>query len=617
MAETPAPFTAETVVPCLLKWVPQSRRSRQFREPRWAQVRDMFYDDFDGAGEGERPSQPAVSLVRVKGSKVCNDVVGAVTSSTPYVVVEPYDGSSSPNRNHAVQVVLEASGLAAKLRGAAQGAYWANFGVVHCRWVKDPVGRLDIAVCDPFDVLVWPPFKPMSEADMVVRQIERTREEVESLIEAGVYLEGPVTGEQGTDHKVVSGPSTPASAQSNEDSVKLWWGVVRRPGTKAWSDVTFSDDGSRVYRFEAYPFEALPFAQGRMMADRPTDGAYPSVSRGSDLQNVQVIATELSAIVLAGMKRRAQPPLATNDAKLAKKLGAGLSANEVVLCDDPLSIRELPGDADVPGAFQGMEFWMGFADQAGGASAMGSGGREPGVNTATAIRGIEAGEASSMDAAIAAFGDLPVDVAFIADEFMRKDADKKWVQDYFGTPGAPSPNAQMPPTPQGDKPQFDAEAWLMECSKAAVFRAAVTADSGTPERQMQALDGMAGMAAQVGYPLDYHVYFKKRAELLKARGIDVPDEMLGDPLTNAVDTIAAKTGLPPELVANTLGALVQQYMAAAQSAGAMGGPGMAGQPGHGMGGPPPQGAQGPSGRPAGPMPGPQAFGGAPGQNAGY
>lgn len=507
------------------------------REPRWKVTRDMFYSDHD-AGEGatEGGTTGSISLESVKGGRIITTVIGAITSQQPYVQIVPFDRTPADNRTDAAQTILDSSNTPQSLRQVAENCFWSNMGTLYLDIDTDPVYRLKQTVVDPFELIAYPPSKgDINECFLILRQIKKTRDEVEADIADGTYEPGPIVSSDPVDYQVDNQASQPVETWG-DDEIQILTGVVKMPGTAQWHDITVSGDGTRIYMFgkEPRPYKLSPFVVFAFKPSRGTDGIYPSVSIANDLQQAQLFYDMVVKGVVDGIAWKGRPAILTNDSGVADAIRGKLFPGAVIPVDDPASTKEVGGDVDIPGVVQMLNLLEQYADQASSVSQMAQGSAQGGVNTATEANLITQGGQAGLDSFILTFSGGMEQAVATLDERMRLDETKGWWKMYYGS----------------DDPQ----AYKEEAVKAATFQATVTGSKSTPQARKQTLESVVQLwvLSQGQMPFSWQEWTAQYSEALEHTGLKNAAAIFTNPLEQSVNTLAQAMQIDPQQLAQIL-----------------------------------------------------------------
>ncbi len=561
--------------------IPIARKSRSVREPRWNQCRDYFYCDKRTLSTALQTTAESLSYIMIKGNRIVGDVVGAITSQSPYVNAVPYgEGKSLPARTQAVQTLLDASNFKENLLQVGQAAYYANYGIQYVEYFPDgKVPRIEFTYVDPLECFAYPDWEPsFDKCTYVSRNIVRSKKEIERLIADGAYLPGRITGYTPPDMQIQSGASSPddPTGVSDDEPFILLSGVCRLSPSDPWMEIT-TDGAGRLYRCHPYKYERCPFKRYKYKPDRGTDGQCPSVSIATDLMQAQFNFDLAFGVTTDGMRLDAHPAIGTTSPELAERLAGKCLAGEVILLDSESSITPIHSNTNVGDAIPILEVTTNFMDQASSVSQQDFGLADPGVQTKGEAELLAQGSAQGINIFIQIFAEGVEGMWAIVDEFLRTDPNKDWFHAFFG----------------GDVEY--ASAWLEEANQAVLVKVAVSNVEATPQNRMRLLNGFAESMNANGVEYDRYKWAMAMAECLEQIGLEAK-ELLGDPLTGAINTIMGAEVQQPGTALAVIDQLLvqlQQLSTMAQQPGNKGTGGAAG--GQGGGAPRPG-----SGMPSGP-----------------
>ncbi len=555
----------------LLDAIPKTLAARQKREQRWQRVRDMSYGDFQQMPDGgQGPGVTGLNIEQIKMDAYTSGVAGSMCSQRPMVLVEPYDGSDCPAITAALNRMYEAADIEREYPEVLENAWWSNLGVWFVSWQKQPVCKPILDVVDPSEMIAWPAYKKsLMECRVLLRMLVRSRQEIEDLMEDGTYDRVSIGGTSGLpNYNIPSIPSQAAVSDTEDDIVTLYHGYVKMSAKphEPWWEVTCSSDGGTIYKIEPRMNSLAPVVPFRMRPRRSTDGVYPSVSKGNDLQSVQLALSAAAAAHEEAAAIAANPPVLTDDAKLAKAIGGRLRPGQAVVGDSLEHTIPILNRFDPDGSVQYQQWLVQGGNLTSGQGNAQSGTPDPGVNTATEQRDIQAGADAQMDSAISCASEGFEYLAAVLYEEMYLDQDKEWFHQYFKDPEL-------------------AQAFLDESGRPLCFRSAVTSASGTPRAQSMQIVQTAQVFAELGVPMNPMALGELLLGALELSGVSDARRLMADPsqmVQMAVQTIAQATGVPPETIVQGI-QLLAQANASGQLPNQSAGGGVPVQPGGGMG----------------------------------
>lgn len=523
--------------------VQDARDMASRRRERYEKCRAEFYGGTTAKATGSLDTTDTFQLSQMAGSAMVAETVAALFSQRPFGTFKTVGGESLDLRTSVTQRMADVCNLPLRFREATVNAWWNGRGWLRFHEADDD-GKVRCEAVDPMDVLCWPVTEPdATRLDVWLCQCVTTRREAEHMVKAGAWSQVPHDGSSEVPVSAETAPSVPAKEAGIGRNVFYLDGFARFPGTKDWFFVTCSNDGATLLAHGPCHYGMALVAGVEMTVFRTGDGAYPSVSKGSDQQGCQGVIDSVLANMLVGMAYAARPAVFVNDPKFAD--GKALRPGMAVYADATERVVPIPGVTDVAGSAQVIDQFVTLSGRTSGSSGMSQGAPERGVDTATEATNIRQGASVASDACIQVMGGGGLSRSLLVlDALARFDPRKRWKETVDDGPG------------------FDKDKYLQEGLKAATVYPAVTSAQDTPQAQVAMLDGFAAIAERNPDKVDFvwPEYMRLRAQKAKLMGVGDVERLVGDPVEWAFETIldeAESQGVDREVLSRGITAAVQ------------------------------------------------------------